>query len=264
MIGRSLLTNKELLWNFTLRELRTRYKRSALGWIWSLLNPLGTMLVFTIVFGEVLDVAAPLGDPSGLSSFPLYLLCGLLSWTFFSTSITTSMASLIGNAGLVRKVWFPREHLVLATVLSLLVSLGIEYSLLMVALLIVGNMVLPWIPVVVLVLVLLAIFSAGLSLMLAAANVYFRDLTYLWTIVAQIWFYATPIVYPMSLVPDSYRPYYALNPMTKFVTALRDLAYHLRMPTLGTLIYLLVVSLGMFVVGLTLFRRLSRRFAEEL
>jgi len=259
-----LFSTRELLWNLTLRELRTRYKRSALGWLWSLLNPLGTMLVFALVFGEILDVKAPLGNPSQLDSFPLYLLCGLLPWSFFSTSVTTSMSNLVGNAGLVRKVWFPREHLVLATVIALMVSLAIEYTLAMVALTIVGNFVLPWVPLIAIVLLLLSLFTAGLSLFLAAANVYFRDLTHLWTILAQMWFYATPIVYPLTLVPEKYKFVYGLNPMTRFVTALRNLAYDMRMPTGATIAYLFVVSIGTFLIGLTLFRRMSRRFAEEL
>ncbi len=264
MIVVDLLETRELLWNFTLRELRTRYKRSMLGWMWSLLNPLGIMLVYTLVFGVILTVHPPIGNPSHLDSFPLYLMCALLPWAFFSTSVTTSMANLIGNAGLVRKVWFPREHLVLATVGALVVSLGIEISLLMIAMLIVGNMVLPWIPVLLLVLIMLAMFTAGLSLFLSAANVYFRDLTHIWGIAIQMWFYATPIVYPATLVPEKYRFVYGLNPMTRFVTAVRNLAYDLRMPTTETMVYLGVVSIATFLLGLILFRKMSRRFAEEL
>ncbi len=264
MIVLDLLETRELLWNFTLRELRTRYKRSVLGWMWSLLNPLGIMLVYTLVFGVILDVQAPVGDPSRLNSFPLYLMCALLPWTFFSTSVTTSMASLIGNAGLVRKVWFPREHLVLATVGALVVSLCIELTLLMIAMLLVGNMVLPWIPGVIILLVLLAMFTAGIAMFLSAANVYFRDLTHIWGIIVQMWFYATPVVYPLTLVPERYRFLYNLNPLTSFVTALRDLLYDLRMPSAATIGYLTFVSFTSFLLGLVVFRKMSRRFAEEL
>jgi ABC-2 type transport system permease protein len=256
--------SRELLWNLTLRELRSRYKRSALGWFWSFLNPLATMVIFTIVFGQVLKVKPPVGDPSGVHSYGLYLLCGLLPWNFFSNGVGSSMGGLIGSAGLVRKVWFPREVLVLSAIASLLVTLGIELSLLSVALLVFGAMPLPWLPLLLVYVVLLALFTSGVSLVISAANVYFRDLGYLWQILSQIWFYATPIVYPITLVPESYRRYYNLNPLTLFVETFRDLLYDGHWPSLRTTVYLTVVSLIVFVSGMAIFNRLSRRFAEEL
>ena len=106
---KEVASSRELIWNLALRELRGRYKRSALGWFWSLLNPLFTMVIYTIVFSRILRATPPPGDPSGLDVFGLYLLCGLLPWNFFSITVTTSMATLVGNGALIKKVYFPRE-----------------------------------------------------------------------------------------------------------------------------------------------------------
>ncbi len=129
-----LNSSRELLWNLTLRELRTKYRRSVLGWTWSLLNPLATVVIYGFVFGTLFGSTAPVGDPSGLDNFALYLLCALLPWNFFTLVQNTAMGSIIGNAGLVRKVAFPREVLVLAQVGHGLVQFSIEMSLLAVVL----------------------------------------------------------------------------------------------------------------------------------
>jgi len=265
---KDLASSRELLWNLTLRELRGRYKRTALGFGWSLLNPLATMLVFTFVFRYVLKVTPPPGDPSGLDVFAVWLLCGVLVWSFFSGGSSSAMGSLLANAGLVKKVYFPRETLVFATVGSLLITHLIELGLLTVVLLIFGNMVLPWLPVLALIVVLLTAFTTGVGLVLASLNVYFRDLGHLWGILVLMWFYATPVVYPMSLVEQNASSFvldiYQLNPMTNFVEAVRDVMYDLRMPSLGTFANLTVSAAVSMALGLWVFAKLSPRFAEEL
>ena len=110
-----LSQSRDLMVNLTLRELRGKYKRSVLGWTWSLLNPLATMLIFSVVFGRLPEGAAADGDPSGLTNFPFFLLCGLLPWNFLSNGMSGSMVALLGNANLIKKVYFPREVLVVAT-----------------------------------------------------------------------------------------------------------------------------------------------------
>jgi ABC-2 type transport system permease protein len=265
---REAVASRELLWNLTLRELRGRYKRTVLGFGWSLLNPLATMVIFTFVFAYVLKITPAPGDPSGLDVFALWLLCGVLPWNFFATGAGTSMGAMIAGANLVKKVYFPRELLVYATVGSLLITHLVEMGLLIVVLLAFGNMVLPWLPLLVVVVALLTVFVSGVGLLLAALNVYFRDLTHLWGIITMAWFYATPVVYPISLIHDrgsgTLDFIYGLNPMTRFVEATRALLYDLRMPTLATFGYLVVVSFATFAFGLWVFTRLSPRFAEEL
>src|SRR5947208_12188399 len=145
-----LARSRELFLNLTLRELRGKYKRSVLGWGWSLLNPLSTMLIYTLVFSVFLKVTVAPGEPSGLDVFPLFLLCGLLPWNFLGNSMTAGMDSLVSNANLIKKVFFPREVLVLATVGSWLFTFLIELAVLGVALLLAGNVILPWLALVVL------------------------------------------------------------------------------------------------------------------
>ncbi|MEO6654435.1 MAG: ABC transporter permease [Ilumatobacteraceae bacterium] len=265
-----LIARRELLWNLTLRELRGRYKRSMLGWGWSLLNPIAFMLVYTFAFSVVLSATPAAGDPSGMSSYALWLLCGLLPWGFFNVAVSTAMTGIVGNAALVRKVAFPREHLVISTIAAGLFTLGIELVVLFVAMLVAGNMVLPWIPLVIVTSFLLALLATGFSLALAAANVYFRDMSYLWGILVQAWFFSTPIVYPPDLVvkrladhPNIVRIFNDL-PMAVVVRVYRNLLYDLRMPRLIDYGLLTVYGAVALFFGWWLFDKLEGRFAEEL
>ena len=268
-----LSASRELLANLTLRELRGKYKRSILGWSWSLLNPLATMLIFTVVFQFFLKVTFPKGDPSGLDAFPLALLIGLLPWNFLSNGINGSMESLISSANLIKKVYFPREVLVVANISSWMVSLLIELTVLAVALLVAGNFIVGWLAPVLLLLVIQAVFVVGLGLALSVLNVYFRDVQHLMGIMMQIWFYATPIVYPITVVPTHATvlgwelpmlSLYRLNPMVRFVEAYRDCLYDLRFPPLADVAYLVAAAALSLIVGATLFGRLEPKLAEEL
>jgi len=265
-----LRRHRELFTNLTLRELRGKYKRSVLGWGWSMINPLAQMAIFTLVFGFFLKVPPPTGDPSGMHVFAFFLLCGLLPWTFLSNGVTGGMGSLLANANLVKKVWFPRQILVASTIGGFSVSFLIELGVLTVALLIAGNMVVPWMVPLLGIVVLQVAFVLGLALALSVWNVYFRDLEYLVGIGLQFWFYATPIVYPMSFVDKALegRPelltLYRLNPMTRFAEVYRDLYYSLRWPTLADTSYLVACAVVSLVIGWVSFNRLQGRLAEEL
>ena len=265
-----LIARRELLWNLTLRELRGRYKRSLLGWGWSLLNPIAFMLIYTFAFSVVLRATPLPGDPSGLQSYAFYLLCGLLPWTFFSIAVGTSMEGIVQNAALVGKVAFPREHLIISTVIAGLFTLAVELSVLSVALLFAGNMVLPWLPLVAVVSVLVAIMATGFGLLLAAANVYFRDVSYLWLILTQGWFFLTPIVYMPSLVDEQLEGHrtilriYHNQPMAVVARIYRNLLYDLRMPRLIDFSMLAGYALVAVLIGWWIFDKYEPRFAEEL
>jgi ABC-type polysaccharide/polyol phosphate export permease len=263
-----VIASHELLWNLTLRELRTKYRKSVLGWSWSMLNPLATVAIYSFVFGHLFQAAAPVGVNSGIKVFALYLLCGLLPWNFFMLVTNTGMNSMLVNAALVKKVSFPREVLVFSNSLHGIVQFGIEMGLLTVALLIAGSIFLPWLPVVVLQMFLLALFATGLALGLAAANVYFRDLGYLWQIFTQVWFFATPIVYTPEIidgrVPNWVEMLMRLNPMAVFVQGFRRSMYDGMFPGWDNLGACALVGIIAMVLGWSLFTKLSRRFAEEL
>jgi ABC-2 type transport system permease protein len=259
---------RELLWNLTLRELRTKYRRSFLGWAWSMLNPLATVAIYGFVFGVLFGAQAPVGDPSGLDGFAFFLLCGLLPWNFFSLVNNLGMGAIWTNAGLVRRVAFPREVLVFAEVLHSGVQFAIELGLLCIVLLIAGSPLLPWIPLVIVTSILLAIFATGFALALSVLSVYFRDMNYLWAIVLQVWFYATPIVYPPSLLeeraPQWVQEVLALNPLNAFVEVYRRLLYDAGAPGWRTMVALVGISFISLVVGWAIFRRFVRRLPEEV
>jgi len=263
-----VIASHELLWNLTLRELRTKYRKSVLGWSWSMLNPLATVAIYSFVFGHLFQAAAPIGTNSGIKVFALYLLCGLLPWNFFMLVTNTGMNSMLANAALVKKVSFPREVLVFANSLHGIVQFGIEMGLLTIALLIAGSIFLPWLPVVILQMFLLTLFATGLALGLAAANVYFRDLGYLWQIFTQVWFFATPIVYTPEIiegrVPNWVEMIMKLNPMAVFVQGFRRSMYDGGFPGWDNLGACALVGVMAMLFGWSLFTKLSRRFAEEL
>jgi ABC-type polysaccharide/polyol phosphate export permease len=271
-----LRDSRALLVNLTLREVRGKYKRTVLGQAWSLFNPIATLLIYSLVFGFVLRVPVPVGDPSGLQIFALYLACGLLPWTFFSGAVTGGMGALIVNANLLRKVFFWRPTLVAATVFSLNVSFAVELLVLIVALLVVGTMPLPWLPLLVLTVVLLTLFGLGIALALSVAVVYFRDTEHFVGIGMQLWFYATPIVYPYSLIQDqaarmraegNHFPLefiYRLNPMERFVSVFRAMLYDNTFPALGDVLFCLIAALVSLAIGFTVFTRSQHRLVEEL
>ena len=265
-----IASRRELFVNLTLRELRSKYKRSVLGWTWSLLNPLTSLLIYGFVFGLLFNVDAPVGDPSGLDSFAMFLMCGLLPYTFLSNGLSGGMNSLIGNGNLVKKVYFPREILVGATIASWLVSFLIELAVLAVALAFFGNIVVLWIPVVLLIVAIQVVFVLGLALMLATAAVYFRDLQHLLGIVLQVWFYSAPIVYPISYVHDQIGEtgwkitLYNLNPLVRFVEAYRSVLYDMTFPPLDHMAYLIAISVVSLLAGMAVFGRLEGKVAEEL
>ncbi len=260
--------SRELLWNLTLRELRTKYRRSFLGWAWSMLNPLSQILIYGFVFGTLFNATAPLGDPSGLDNFALYLLCGLLPWNFFGLITSLGLSAISVNSGLVRRVAFPREVLVFSNVLHACVQFSIEMVLLLIVMLIAGSPFLPWLPLVIVTSILLAIFATGLAMALSVLAVYFRDVSYLWAILIQVWFFATPIVYPPSLLegeaPDWINNILKLNPMNGFVETYRRLLYDGAAPGWKTMLGLLTISLVSLALGWSIFVRMSRRLPEEV
>lgn len=263
-----LHSSRDLLVNLTLREIRGKYKRTALGQLWSLLNPIAQMATYSVVFSMLLRTMPPAkGNPSGLDVFALWLSTGLLPWLFFANTVTSGMTVLVSNANLINKVYFPRETLVIANVLSWLFTHTFEMTVLVVAVVIFGGNPLPFLPVTIFFVLVLAVFALGVSLLLAVANVYFRDTQHFVAILMQIWFYLTPILYPITVVSSQHPgvvPYYRLNPIERFTEIFRNTVYDGRLPSLVNTLYVVGVSFGMLVIGYWLFKRYEGRLAEEL
>lgn len=264
---------RELTVNLVLRELRSRYKRTALGYGWSLLNPLAAVAIYGIVFSVFLKVRPPVGDPSGLDSFVIFLVCGLLPWNYFANGVSVSLDALLANANLIRKVYFPRELLVVSAIGALLVTFLIELAVLCAILLAIGSFVLPLIPVLVVLVALQTLLMVGVGLALSILNVYFRDVKHFMTLVLMALFYSVPVVYPVSLVPEhrtvlgievAVRALYELNPLVRMIECYRAVLYDLRVPPLGSFLYFAGSAICLLVAGYVVFGLLDRRLAEEV
>ena len=272
---RDLWSARELLGNLVLRETRGQYKRTVLGRLWSLMNPLALMLIYTFIFSMVFRMQPEPGDPSGLNIFPLWLLCGLLPWIFFSTALNSTASSLLSNAGLITKVYFPRGVLPLAAVGTAGMNWAIEMIVLVIALVIVGSNLWIWLPGVVLFMLLLGMFVSGLGWIFSILTIYFRDVQYLLSIILQLWMYLTPIIYPVSLIQDlsdrigglfgssiTVLDIYAVNPMFHFVAAFRQLLYDNRWPDTVHLVTCVLWTAAAVVVGAIVFSRKDKKIAE--
>jgi ABC-2 type transport system permease protein len=258
---------RELAKALTLREIRGQYKGSVLGWVWSMLNPLTTVVVFTLFFA-ILGVEAPKGDPSGLELYAFYMITGLVPWNFFSASITGSAGAVVNQGSLISKVYFPRGIVVISKIGAVGFTALLEMSVALLGLLLVGNMVLPWIPMVLLLLVVQSVLALGVGLVLSVANVYFRDVQYFVGIMLQVLFYSAPIVYPIQLVEDKIGTdglfWYRLNPLVDLMEAYHRVLYDLRWPDFGWLAYVAAWALAMLALGAWMFNRFEPRLAEEL
>jgi ABC-2 type transport system permease protein len=262
-----LWSYRGLIGNLAQRELKARYKRSILGWAWSLINPATTLLTYAIVFGTLLKVQPPVAGNGHLQNFALYLFCGLVVWNFWTLVVNGSMGALVGAGGLLRKVYFPAECPVIANGLVALTQTAIEVGILLAIMVVVGNCSWTFLLVPVLV-ALLVLFSIGLGLIFSLFNVYFRDVQYLVAVALNVLFYATPIVYTMTLLDDNapkpVQLFVRLNPLTQFVNAMRDVVYDLQWPSAARMLGLAAVSIGTAFIGWTIFRRYAGRVSEEL
>jgi ABC-type polysaccharide/polyol phosphate export permease len=262
-----LRSSREVLINLTLREIRGKYKRTVLGQAWSLLNPVAQMATYSVVFAIVLRAHPDPGKPSGLNVFALWLTCALLPWLFFQNLLMNGMSSLITNANLIQKVYFPRSTLVISSGLALLVTFSLEMSVLFVTLLIFGGAPLLYLPATIFFMLLLFAFGLGLSLMLSIANVYFRDTQHFVSIALQVWFYATPIIYPISVVGGAHPSavfFMRLNPVERFAEVFRSTLYDGRWPSLASTLFVVGCAAVALVTGYAVFGRYEGRLAEEL
>ena len=246
---------RELLFFLVWRDVKVRYKQTAFGVGWILLQPLLTTFVFTILFGRLLNV------PTGDIPYPVFALAGLIPWQYFAGSLTRSSTSLVNSANLISKVYFPRLIIPLSGVFGGLVDLAVGMVLLLVVMLI--YRITPTIAILALPLfLLLAMTTAlGFGLWLSALNVQYRDVGYLVPFVIQIWLFVTPVAYSAAIIPQQYRWLLGLNPMTGVVEGFRWAL--LGTPPPGQLFTLsLVISLLVLVSGLYFFRRTERTFAD--
>lgn len=268
---RSLLelwSYRNLIYNLAQRELRARYKKSVLGWLWSLINPLSMLAIYSLVFGVFLGGKAPLAGNGETEVFALYLFCGLYVWNLFNNIVMGSITALQASGTLLNKVYFPPACPALANAATVVLQAFIEGGILAVIMIAIGNASFTFLFFPVLV-VFVTIFALGIGLVFSVYNAYYRDVGYLVAIAMNLLFYATPIVYPLSVVPEKLggipmREIISLNPIAQFVQWSRDLFYLLQLPSVASILGVIAVSIVTFFVGWLIFIRKARNITEEL
>ncbi len=247
-----LIRYKDLLYNLVIRDLTVRYKRSVLGFFWSMLNPLLNTIVFTIVFSTIFRFE--------VKNFVIYFLSGYQLWNFFAQSTQVSSYCLLKNGTLFKKIYIPKPIFVVSTVLSNMVNLGFALIPLFILLPILGkgfHLSLLFVPIAILFVVM---FSIGISFVLSATAVFFNDILDMYQIVIMPWMYLTPIVYPIDIIPKKYLPLIKLNPMYYIVECFRLPIYLGELPNLQTVCLALFVSVATLVIGYVVFSKLSDTF----
>ena len=265
--SRALLHYRNAIYQLTLRELKARYKNTVLGFFWSLLNPIGMMLVFTAVFTVFLP-------NNSIEKYPLFVLCGLLPWNFVSAGVMSGISSITSNASLVTKVYFPREIIPIASVLANLVNFLLSLLVLFVLLLLFRVDFSPWIWLLPIVILLHSAFILGLTLILSTLNVFYRDTLMVMDVVMLAWFFLTPVVYSIQMLPQQYtvmgttfdvqRLVYILNPMASIISTYRDLLYWGYRTDFDFFVRTAITAFLILGFGYWFFRKYSHRFGEEV
>jgi ABC-type polysaccharide/polyol phosphate export permease len=268
-----LLRYRELIENLVMRDLKVRYKNSVLGFLWSLLNPLLLMLVFTVVFTVMVPSAT-------IPNFPAFILCALLPWNFFSSSMMGAVNSIVHNGHLIKKVYFPREILPISVVMSSFVNFLLALPVLFLFLALFRVPFTIWLVYLPVIMAVQVVFVIGVALILATLNVYYRDTAVILDVVLQAWFFLTPIFYPAEFLPEwrtvlgialpVRRLTYILNPMASIVASYRSVLYGFTNgappapPAWDFFSRTVVTAVVCLLIGYAVFVRHSRRFGEEV
>ena len=255
-VFKDLYNYRELMKTNVIKEIRGKYKNSFLGVLWSFLNPLLQILVYAVVFQVILK------NPK--ENYAIFICCGLIPWTFFSSAITRSAFTMVENGNLLKKVFFPREILPLSIVTSEAVNFLISTVIIIGFVMIGGIGISKYILFYPLVLITQYILLIGISLIVSSISVYVRDLQHLIGVAMQLLFYATPIVYSSEMLPENYKWILNINPMTWIINAYRDIFYNQTMIEIKPLLILIAISLAVCVIGYLIFNKLQKGFAEQL
>ncbi len=247
-----IIKYRELIWALALKELRVRYKRSALGFLWSLLNPLFTMIILAIVFSTVMQIA--------VKNYAIFLLSALLPWTLFSQALSYSAESIVGNGELLKKIHLGKSVFPLAAVLSNIINFALSLIPLIVLIMILRfpfhwtwvYMVVPFTGLV--------LFTLGCGFFVAAANVFFRDVAHIIQIILQGWFYLSPIIYSLDFVPHRYALIFRLNPLLYIFNGFRLAIYYGLLPTLVSALMSVGCGVAALLIGHAVFRRYQDSF----
>lgn len=248
----SAMNYRFLLGQLVSRDFKTRYKRSVLGVLWSMLNPLLTMSVQYMIFSNIFKW--------DVNNYAVYLLVGTVTFNFFSEATQAALVSITGSASLITKVYIPTYVFPISKVLSACINLAFSTIALYIIIFIQG-LPLNWFHLLIpLLYILLSMFSCGLGMILASLMVYFRDTQFLYGVVITLWMYLTPLFYTVDIIPENLMKYYQINPMYQYVTFFRTLVLDASMPTVGQFAWCIGYAVVFLVLGIGIFRKLKRNF----
>ncbi len=254
---KELYAYRQMIFSLVKKDLRGRYKGSVLGFLWTFINPLFQLIVYTVVFSFILK--------TNIERYYLYLFVGLIPWIFFSSSITVGAASVVAQKDLIKKIYFPRMVIPISYVTSCFVNMLLCFIVIFAVIIFSGVgvnfLALLTLPVIMAVEYLLAL---GMALLASAVTVYFRDLEHILGIISMAWMYMTPIMYDKAIVPERLLPVFNLNPMTHVIECYRDVLYHKQIPDLTSLLSAAGLGILFLFTGCIVFGKLQKHFAEEL
>lgn len=256
--ARLLYRYRDLLWLWTAREVRVRYQQSLLGMAWAVIQPLSLTLIFTLVFSRIVRIE------TGGIPYPVFAYAALVPWTFFATALGFGIPSLVNNMNLVNKIYFPREILPLASIGAAAVDFAIAFLIFLGMMLAYQLPLRPQIWWIIPLLLLQMVLMLGVTLIGSAVIVFFRDVRFVVPLLTQVWMYATPVIYPMDLVPPELRPYYVLNPMVGIVDGYRRVLLMGEAPVTAEILTSALLAGIVFLGGYLLFKRAEPLFADVI
>jgi len=252
---------RELLWQMVGREVKARYKQSILGYFWVILNPLAQMLVMSFAFSIIMRI--PTNSASNIP-YSIFLFVALLPWNLFAGSLSSAAASLVSAGGLITKIYFPRTILVLSTIIAKIIDFLFANIVLIIYMVIYHipiNINIIW---VIPIFFIQQIFTLGLSLFFAAANLLYRDIQYLLSMILLLWMYITPVIFPADMVPEKYRILFQINPMAIIINAYRQVILGGGVPKYSSLIIATILSFVFLLLGLRYFKSREKIFADNI
>ncbi len=254
---KEIYSYRTMIVNLTKRDLIGRYKKSFLGFAWSFIDPLIQLFVYTFLFTVIM--------PTGIPDFHICLFVALVPWLFFSTCLTGGCMSIVGQQDMIKKIYFPREVLPISFVSAQFVNMLLSFIIVFVVLFVSGyGLNFKAILMFPLIVIMEYILVLGITFLFSSITVYFRDMQQVLGALSLILMYASPVIYTLDLVPQQYRVYYMLNPMTRVIVAYRDILYYRRFPELSNIALGFAESIFILIIGVMVFRKLNKYFVEEL
>ncbi|MGN0580162.1 MAG: ABC transporter permease [Ruminococcus sp.] len=256
-IFKELYLYRTMIASLVRKDLKGRYKGSVLGFLWTFINPLLQLGVYTLVFQMLLK--------NPMENYYMHLFVALVPWIFFSSALTTGSKAVLGQANMVKKIYFPREVMPISyatsSFVNMLLSFVIIFAVLIISPIKIHPLLLLWLPYIMFFQYFLVV---GVTMITSSVTVYLRDLEHIMSVLTQAWMYASPVVYPIDYIPERYRNIYLLNPMSPIILAYRDVLYFGKCPETKIIILIAAESTVVLIAGFLIFHKLKKHFAEEL